>query len=215
MKAVVEGVVGGWRGGDVFVYSVSVCGGDGFVYSVSVCGGVVVSVCSGDVFVYSVSVCGGVVVSVCGGVGVWWCLCVVVSVCGGVCVWWCRCVVVDMSYRMFTTASYHQSLLTTMATNVSRGWQTSSRTSASIQLPPSRGVLYGLDRSGRMACGRSGRIDQRQPQHAGGAPAGMRDWRGLRPVTGARPGSSVQGDSDRGLQSETIPQLGHVLPDVK
>ena len=48
--------------------------------------------------------------------------------------------------------------------------------------------LDGPDRSGRMAYGRSKRIDQRQPQRAGGARAGMRGRRGPWPVAGARPG---------------------------
>ena len=76
-------------------------------------------------------------------------------------------------------------------------------------------MLYGPDRSGCMAYGRDKRIDQRQLQRAGGARAGMWDRRGPRPVTGARPGSSVQGDSYREVRSEMILQLGHVLPDVK
>ena len=50
-----------------------------------------------------------------------------------------------------------------------------------------------------------------QPQHAGGARAGMQDRHSPRP---AWPGSSVQGDSYRGVWSETIPQLGDVSPDA-
>ena len=101
-----------------------------------------------------------------------------------------------------------------MATNISRGRQTSSHTSAWMQLPPSRGMLYGLDCPGRMAYGRSKHIDWRQPQRAGGALAGMQDRRGPRPVSRARPGSSVRGDSYRRVQSEMIPQLGEVSPDA-
>ena len=107
------------------------------------------------------------------------------------------------------------SSLTSTATNISRGRQTSSRTSASMQLPPSRGMLYDPDRPGHMAYGRSKHIDRRQPQRAGGARADMRDRRGPRPVARARPRSWVQGDSYRGVRSETILQLGEVSPDVK
>ena len=63
--------------------------------------------------------------------------------------------------------------LSTAATIVSRGRQGSSLTSASMQPPPSRGMLYGQDRLGRMAYGWNKRIDQRQLQSAGGARAGM------------------------------------------
>ena len=113
----------------------------------------------------------------------------------------------------FTSASYRRFSHATTS-NVSRGWQTSSRTSASMQLPLSRGMLYGLDRSGCMAFGWDKCIDLRQPQRAGGARAGMRDRCGPRPVARAWPGSSVQGDSYRGVRSETIPQLGEVSPDA-
>ena len=84
-----------------------------------------------------------------------------------------------------------------------------------MQPPPSRGMLYGPDRSGRMAYGQNKRIDQRQPQSTGGARAGMRGRRDPQPVARARPGSSVQGDSCRGNRSKTIPQLSHVSPDIQ
>ena len=74
--------------------------------------------------------------------------------------------------------------------------------SAPMQPPPSRGMLYGPDRSGRMASGWDKSIDQHQPHSASGARTGMRDRRGPRPVAGARPGCSVQGDSYHGVRSE-------------
>ena len=76
-------------------------------------------------------------------------------------------------------------------------------------------MLYGPDRSGCMAYGWDKCIDQRQLQHAGGARVGMQDWRGPRPVAGARPGSLVKGNSYHGVQSETILQLSYVSPDVQ
>ena len=79
------------------------------------------------------------------------------------------------SAHWFTTASYRRFWHATVSTNVSRGRQASSCTSASMQLPPSRGMLFGPDRSGCVAYGRDKRIDRRQPQHARGAQAGMRD----------------------------------------
>ena len=75
-------------------------------------------------------------------------------------------------------------------------------------------MLYGPDRLDRMAYGRSKHTDQRQPQRAGDARVGMRDRRGPWPVAGAQPGSSVRGDSYRGVRSETIPWLGEVSPDA-
>ena len=58
-------------------------------------------------------------------------------------------------------------------------------------------------------------IDQCQPQSAWGARTGMQDRRDPRPVARTRPGSSVQGDSCCGVRCKTIPQLSHVLPDVR
>ena len=78
------------------------------------------------------------------------------------------------SARWLTLTSYRRTLLATAATNVSRGWQTSSCTSAPMQPSPSRCMLYGPDRSSRMASRQSKRIDQRQPQRAGGARVGRR-----------------------------------------
>jgi len=86
----------------------------------------------------------------------------------------------------FMTASCHRFSLTTTATNISRGRQTSSRSSAPTQLAPSRGMLYSPDRPGHMAYGQSKHIDQRQPQRAGGARAGMRDQRGPQSVSEVR-----------------------------
>ena len=51
----------------------------------------------------------------------------------------------------FTITSYHRSSLATAATGVSRGRWRSSRASASMQPPPSRGMLCGPDRLGCMA----------------------------------------------------------------
>ena len=84
-----------------------------------------------------------------------------------------------------------------------------------MQLPPSRGMLNGLDRSDHMASGRNKRIDQCQLQRAVGARVGMRGGRGPLTVAGAWPGSSVQSDSYHGARSETISQLRDLSPDVQ
>jgi len=86
-----------------------------------------------------------------------------------------------------------------------RGHPTPPRTSASMQSPPSRGMLHGPDRSGHMVCRRNKRIDQRQPQSTGGARTGMLDRHDPRPVARTRPGSLLQGDSCHGVRCKTIP----------
>ena len=72
-----------------------------------------------------------------------------------------------------TMTSYHRSSLTMTATNVARGWQTSSRTSTSMHLLPGRGVLRSPDRSGCMTH-HGAAIDQRKseaPERASGTDA--------------------------------------------
>ena len=77
------------------------------------------------------------------------------------------CIIICTIFLLSTTLSPPRP---TISPANGRGHPAPPRTSASMQSPPSRGVLHGPDRSGRVACGRNKHIDQRQPQHTGGCP---------------------------------------------
>ena len=87
-------------------------------------------------------------------------------------------------------------------------------TSALMQSPPNRSVLYGPDRSGHMACKRDKRVDNANHSLPGVPERACRnDATG--PVTRTWAVSSVQGNSYRGFQCKAIQQLSHVMPNVR
>ena len=126
-----------------------------------------------------------------------------------------------LSVHGFAITSYHRSSLTTTATNIARGRQTSSRTSASMQLLPGRGVLRSPDRSGRVMH-HGAAIDQREseaPGQACGTDATLGRSSGHSPGVLARQfimRSSVWAIRIMSCgRSETFLRLGVTLPEVQ